>query len=192
MFRAIRLVSMAAALAAFSMMSSTPAVAATDSVAQQKIGYVDIEEIQFKALPVKQQIQTYEKKFGPKVTEAEKNMKRQQDLQREAKNTAVLSSDRREEIRKELDDLKRKLNDLDFQITNEMQKEIDEVSLRVGDMIMRAIKGVADANGFTLVLTKSSVVYGSPSVDLTPAVIQYLNKSGQAKAEEKPKGDKEK
>jgi len=155
--------------------SGTSSHAASDRIVQQKIGYVDLMEIQLKATPVKKLMDDAQRKLSPKMKEAEQAMERQDELQRQAKNPSILSDEKKNQMRQEMSKINEKLTELDFQINRQMSQEVDKTTAQATDMIMKAIRTVAESYGFTLVLTTDSLVYGAQSVNLTPAVIKYLN-----------------
>lgn len=175
------------AAAWLALSAATPVEAASDRLVQQKIGYVDLMEIQLKAEPVKRLMDEAQKKLKPKMEEAQQNMARQDELQRQAKNPSILSDEKKDQLRKEMDKLTERLNDLNFQINRQMSQEVDKTTAEATAMIIRAVRTVAESQGYSLVLTTESLVYAAPSTNLTPVVINYLNGAKAQPAAEKKK-----
>ncbi len=148
---------------------------ATDRLVQQKIGYVDILEVQLKAAPVKALFDQAEKRVEPKMKDAESLINRRDAL---AKQTSVKDAKQAAEARQQLADINDKLTLLEGQINRQMDQETNSTASKATDIIMRAVTAVAAGQGYTMVLKKQDLLYGIPSVDLTPAVVQYINGGG--------------
>lgn len=158
-------------------MASTEA--ASERLAVQRIGFVNLMEIQTRSEPVNTQVnramEEAREGLKEKIAEAESLMKDKDKLIEESRNPSLLSEERKDAIKQEAQRLDERLGELEYQINRQIEQQVDAATVEASETIMSAIKTVADSRGYAMVLTDRSIIYAAPSADLTPLVIQYLN-----------------
>ncbi len=154
------------------------AEAASDDKAQ-KVGFVDLITVQNQARSVSLAIEGARDRVVESTEkmrqEAEEKTEQQKKLAEEYKAAAVLSKESRDELETQLEKLAVDIEFLTRKINREFEKSVDESASDTMEMILNAIKIVSREQGFSLVVTKSAVLYADSSSDLTPAVIERLN-----------------
>lgn len=149
--------------------------------AQSKVAFINSETI-LAALPEAQDAQ---KQLDALTTTWQTDLtKMQSDLQRKFedydKKKLIMSDKRRAEIEKDLQDMEKKMVDYrtqKFGTTGELYTKQTELMKPVQDKIFKAVKDVADEEGYDYVFDKTSttlLMYANTKHDLTSKVIAKL------------------
>ena len=164
-----------------------------------RIGVVDLERV-FEEHP-KTAAATAELKVQEEAVEAEMKQlvdeieKKRAELQqaREAMNTPILSEAAREAKRAELDERETALGELQFRArktaeskTRQLREQLLKVRQGIVDEMQKALGEFAAQQGFALLLDKSGltmngvsgIAYFRPDLDVTDALIKYIQNSG--------------
>jgi outer membrane protein len=156
-------------------------VLATPLHAQSKIGYINSETI-LAALPEAQDAQ---KQLDALTTAWQADLtKMQGDLQKKFedydKKKLIMSDKRRADAEKELQDLDKKMVDFrtaKFGSSGELFTKQNDLMKPVQDKIFKAVKDVADEEGYDYVFDKTSttlLLYANTKHDLTSKIISKL------------------
>lgn len=101
------------------------------------------------------------------------------DFQRKLENNAFLSRERAEQEGRRLQQKEADLQALDQKLTQDILEEQQVYNARLRDSIDAAINVLNKDGKFQLILSTSSlndnVLYLSPALDITPAIVEYLN-----------------
>ena len=153
----------------------------TSAMAQMKIGYISSEAI-MQQLPEAQDAQ---KQLDGIVAEWQADLnKMQSDLQSKFddydKKKLIMSDQKRAETEKELQDLDKAMVDYrtkKFGTNGELFSKQNELMKPIQDKIFKAVKDVADEQGYDYVFDKSSstlLMYANEKNDLTSKVLTKL------------------
>ena len=147
--------------------------------AQVKLGFVDLQ----KALTQVQEGKSAKAKLEKLVTEKQKQFEKMQDdlkrLKDELEAQAAIMKD--EVKRQKFQDYQRKLGELqEFAVTNErdLAEEQAKLTKPILDKFEKVVGKIGKDEGYTMILEKSAVVFGSSAVDLTDRLIKECNSGG--------------
>lgn len=168
-------------------------LASTAARAETKLGFVDlqralneIEEGKSAKAALKRDFDEKQKQLDAKKAEFDKL---RQEFEKQA---VVMAEQARRDKAAELD---RKANDLQ-QFWGQLQKDLSErereVTRGIFDKMAAIVRGIAEADGFTMVLerTDSGLVFAAPALDLTNELIRKYNAKYPAGAAKKPAASK--
>lgn len=154
-----------------------PVPARSDDV---KIGAVNVIRI-FAEAPQGQAIKAQiEKEFAPRDRELVAAQKKQKEMEdRLAKDSAIMSDSERSNLERDIingrRDLKRGQDEFNDDLTFRRNEELKKIQ----EQVLTAVQLVAKQNNYDLVLG-DGVLFGTPKVDMTPLVIDYLKKMASA------------
>ncbi|MCX7014024.1 MAG: OmpH family outer membrane protein [Candidatus Sumerlaeota bacterium] len=178
----MRITSLVLLSAALAWFGASGAPAATERPAP-KVGFINLYDIQEKAIPVRQQIDAASQQIKDMQAQLDEKTKRLVELRSQARNTSVLSKEEQDKIPAEANKLQDEIDDLELKINYELKKSGDKAINAALDLIINAIDAVAKREGYSLIIKSEAVVYGDPSCEITKQVIDYLNsESGGGKA----------
>ncbi len=156
-----------------------------------KVGIIDIQQAIIRCNEGQRDFGELSRKFDPirtdleaqnkQVEELKKQLQTQQDkLNDEARNALVKDIDRRTK------ELQRRFEDAQ----NDFQQQQNEIAQRIGQKIMQIVDKYAKDNEFTLIIDvggqTSPVVWASPTIDVTQAIIDAYNTASGVPAQPKP------
>lgn len=161
---------------------------ATNSLyAQTKIGYINSQSI-MEQLPEAQDAQ---KQLDALTIEWQTELNKiQSDIQRKLdeydKRKLIMSDKRRAEVEKELQDLDKKLIDYrqqKFGTNGELFTKQNELMKPIQEKVFKAVKSVADAEGYDYVVDRSSstlLLYANNKHDLTQKVLEKVQQNKES------------
>lgn len=153
------------------------ALAPAAALAQQKIGYVDLQRALNEVDEGKAAKALLKKNFDEKQKQLDVKKSEFDKLQADFEKQAVVMS---EQARKDKGaDLERRARELQALFVN-LQKDLSErereATRGIFDRMAGIVREIAEADGFTMVLEKGSgIVYAPPSLDLTNELIRKYN-----------------
>ena len=149
-------------------MPVAPAVAA-----EMKIGYVNTQRI-FRDAPAAQKAaKKIESEFSKRDQDLQRMAKQLKDLQEGLeKNAVTMSESERRAKEKEFADLSREFQRRQREFREDLNLRQNEENAAVIEKANKAIKQIADAEKFDLIL--QDVVWVSPRLDITDRVIKAL------------------
>jgi outer membrane protein len=150
------------------------------------IAYVDLQRIMVESEKGKEakQVLTQEAERLKKSLDGKQNELQQMKDAIEKQGTTITLEARTEkekQYQNKLKDYQRLANDYqtelqqkDMELTQKMLKDLEEV-----------IKGVGEKEKYTLIVEKSQVLFASPTIDITPKVINLFNEAAKKKPTKK-------
>jgi outer membrane protein len=158
---------------------AAPALAA--GPAAPTIGWIDAQKIldQTKAgQSIKTRVEAFRDSRQKVIDTDESELKELED--KLGQQTSLLSDDARKEkqaeFQKKLGDYQKKV----VQLNRELQDKKDELLKEFNDVLVRAVKKVAAAEGYSYVVDyggEGSVLYGAPQFDITDKVMAEVDAS---------------
>ncbi len=153
--------------------------AASRARADIKLAYVDIQ----RALNECDAGKKAKGEFRTRIESLENHLQKQQNdvqaLKDELEKKGMLMKD--DERRNLQDEYERKLRDFqrDYEDSkHELEQRDNEVTGAIVKDLARIIRTIGERDGFTLVMEKGSILWGTPAIDITDEVIRDYNKSG--------------
>jgi len=161
------------------LVSAAPALAA--GPAAPTVGWIDAQKIldQTKAgQSIKTRVEAFRDSRQKVIDTDESELKELED--KLGQQTSLLSDDARKqkqaEFQKKLGEYQKKV----VQLNRELQDKKDELLKEFNDVLVRAVKKVAAAEGYSYVLDyggEGSVLYGAPQFDITDKVMAEVDAS---------------
>jgi outer membrane protein len=146
---------------------------AGEAAAELKIGYVNTQRI-FRDAPVAQKAgKKLEGEFAKRDLELQRMGKQLKDLQENLeKNSVTMAESERRSKEKEFADLSREFQRRQREFREDLNLRQNEENAAVIEKANKAIKQIAEAEKFDLIL--QDVVWVSPKLDITDRVIKVL------------------
>lgn len=147
-----------------------------------KIGFVDVKAIATRSNSIQSQVKSAEDKLRLKQEELEihirdyRNARRDLDAQK-----SVLSDDETRKRESKVEELRDKIDVMQLEIDKELRRTETDVMGPAVDRIIEAVQTVGREGGYDIIFTKDIVIYGRESYDLTPLVIDRLDKGEATK-----------
>lgn len=161
--------------------------------AQSKIGVVDVDKIIARSRTVSQAVKAAEAKLKVRQDQIDAKMTEMQSARQELdRKRSVMSED---QVKAEEDKIMRQreaIEDLQHTTNKELARIRQEVMPPEVDRIMEAVRQVANTEGYDLVLPAETVLFHAEKVDITPLVIQLLDKNSAAETEKPESVEKSK
>lgn len=147
--------------------------------AQASIGYVDMKRLLDEAPQVDAGRAKLSREFESRNDELKAMEKRLESMEdRLQRESAILTEEQRINLEWEIRSLRREINTTRQQLTDDLNIRLNEELARVDDEIQKAIRVIAEQQGFDLILS-SPVEYASPRIDLTDQVLLRLREQFQ-------------
>jgi outer membrane protein len=147
--------------------------------AEVKLAYVDVQ----RALNECDAGKKAKAGFRTKIETLEGRLQKQQNdvqaLKDELEKKGMLMKD--DERRNLQDEYERKLRDFqrDYDDSkHELEQRDNEVTGAIVKDLARIIKSIGEKEGFTMVMEKGAILWGTPGIDITDEVIRDYNQSG--------------
>lgn len=151
---------------------------ATPALSQVKIAYVDYGRLQEESPQAKAALDAIRNEFTPRQRELQTQQQalktKEEKLQKDA---ATMSQDQRTRAEKELRDGLRELQRKQAEVQDDFNARRNEELSRLQRTLIEEVRTYAKAQNFDLVIA-DSVIYSTPSVDITPAILQVLQARG--------------
>ncbi len=156
---------------------------ATPALAQVKIAYVDYGRLQEESPQAKAALDAIRNDLTPRQRELQTKQQalksKEEKLQKDA---ATMSQDQRTRAEKDLRDGLRDLQREQAEVQDDFNARRNEELSRLQRTLIEEVRTYAKAQNFDLVIA-DSVIYSTPSVDITPAILQVLqSRSGKPAA----------
>lgn len=143
------------------------------AAAQTKIGFVDSDRLMREATPAVRAQQRLEKEFEQREQELQRIARDLQNMQEEMeRNSLTMSESQRRDRERSFNDLSRDFQRKQREFREDLNQRRNEELATVLDRANAAIKQVAEAEKFDVILQE--VVFVSPSIDITDRVIKAL------------------
>jgi Skp family chaperone for outer membrane proteins len=169
---------LAAAMVAWGVSWASPAVAAPAAKPAPVVRIVDIQEVMERSTAVqgiRRELDAYRKKYDDEFAAKEKILK---DEERELVRQQSLIDgaayrEKVQEFQQKFTDFQRDLKNRQQLLQNAYATALNQVTVQ----IQKIWAAVAEAEGATLLLPRGQVLLFSPGYDVTPEVIDRLNKA---------------
>ena len=152
-------------------------VTATQTKAQNKIGYISINEI-IAAMPEAKKADSSLAEFRSALAQNFEDQKREfneADSLLSSKDTAKYTKAQLEIKRKNLGEMYLKLQGYEQQAGQQFQQKQQELVAPIQKKAIDAVQTVAKENGYTYVFTKDALLAYPPAEDIAPLVRKKLN-----------------
>lgn len=167
-------------------MAVATCAAATPAFAEVKIAYVDYGRLQEESPQAKAALDAIRNEFTPRQRELQTQQAalktREEKLQKDA---ATMTPDQRTRAEKELRDGLRELQRKQGEVQDDFNARRNEELSRLQRTLIEEVRTYAKAQSFDLVIA-DSVIYSTPSVDITPAILSMLQSRGAKPAAAAP------
>ena len=144
------------------------------AMAEVKIGVIDYARLLEQSPQAKVVQDALRNEFGPRYQQL---LKQDQDLKTRAdklqKDAATMSQDQRDKAEKELRDTKRELERKMSEWQDDSNTKRNDEMNKLQRSLVGEVRDYAKAQNFDIVIAEG-VIYATPTVDITPAVLQAL------------------
>ncbi len=168
------------------MLAAAIAAGGAGPVAAQrplKIGYVDVDLARTRSQTIQNAIKAVEDQLKQREGEIETLLREYQRARDQLQTTrTVLSEEQVRAEERKIQAQRDQIENLRLEVERQWRRSATEVIEPAVDRILEAIKRVAKANGYDLVLRSDVVLFGVDGIDLTPLVVQDLDRSAPAPA----------
>jgi outer membrane protein len=152
-----------------------------------KIGVLDFKQVTERSTSIRRMIADAEAPLAEKKRLIEtKGEAFAQARRRLEARRSVLTDDQLKEEEQQLSALREEISDLQHEIDKAYERLDKEIMQPAVDRIMGIVEQVARAEGFDLVIPSEMALYHSEKADLTPLVIQTLDRQAAAENGAKP------
>ena len=144
------------------------------SLAQVKVGFVNISKVLDKAPQAESARERIEKEFAPRdreLLEQQKEIRSMED--KLVKNGAVMSASERQRQESEIRSLKREIRRLQDEFREDLNLRRSQELSKLQRKVTEVIQEMAKAEGYDLIVT-DGVIYAGERVDITDKVIGQL------------------
>lgn len=154
------------------------AVLPVAALAQQKVGYVDLQRALNEVDEGKAAKALLKTDFDEKQRQLDaKKADFDQATTNFEKQAVVMSDAAKREKAQELDRRARELQGIFIQLQKDLSEREQQITRGIFDKMASIVREIAEADGFALVLEKSGggVVWGEPSLDVTNELVRKYN-----------------
>lgn len=160
-----------------------------------RLGVVDVERVTRQSETIQGTIRKAEAAVAGQQKKIDSRLEELKRLRLELRQQqSVLSETETAAKEKALRDLKEEIDDIQYEVNKKLERiRIDLMNPEV-DRIMATVRKVAEKEGFDLVIRAEMALYFNDKVDLTPLVIQELDRkpkisAGKKSVEDTPKAE---
>jgi outer membrane protein len=158
------------------------ALSAHAQQANTKVGVISVQGAIVGTKDGQKASQELEAKFNPKKKEFDSRQNELTQLQDQYnKGGGVLSEEKRNQLAREVDEKKKRLERDMTDANEELQGEQQRVLQGLGQRMMAVIEKYAKDNGYTMILdvgnANTPVLYASSAIDITQDIVQLYDKS---------------
>ncbi len=150
-----------------------------------KVGYVDLKRLIDNAPQMISSREQLQKEFAPRDAALKTDEKQLKDLQaRYTRNAAIMSQPDADALKRRIDTLQRSVKRTRDRLRKDYNAKATSERDRIWQQINNVVIDYARSQGFDLIVP-SPVVYASPRIDITDAVLERLRQS-QSNANKQP------
>jgi outer membrane protein len=172
------------ATATLALMIVAAAPSEADAAESLRIGYVDVSRAAARSRSIAATVRAAEDQLKVKQEELELQVRDYRRAQEDLiGRRSVLSEDVIRAEERKVEQMRDQIELLRLDIDKRLRKTESEVMGPAVDRILKAVNDVARAQGFHLILRSDVVIYGVDTLDITPLVIQELDR-GMAPAQD--------
>ncbi|MCE5231402.1 OmpH family outer membrane protein [bacterium] len=147
--------------------------------AEGKIGVVDVDQIIARSRTVSEAVKKAEASMKERNDQIQSKISEMQSAQADLeRRRSVLSEDQLKSEEAKILKQKEDVEDLQHETNKELARIRQQVMPPEVNRIMEAVREVAKRDGYDLVLPAETVLYSVDRINITPLVIQLLDKGG--------------
>jgi outer membrane protein len=154
--------------------------------AELKIGVVDYGRLMDESPQAKAVVESIRTEFAPRQRDLQAQQQtlktKEEKLQ---KDGATMTEDQRTRVEKELRDGAREFARKQSEVQDDFNARRNEEMSRLQRMLIEEVRTYAKAQSFDLVIA-DGVIYATPTLDITPAILTALQSHGPAPAAARP------
>ena len=161
------------------LIAGSGVLAALPAWAEPKIGVVDPQRLLEESPQGKAMLDTMRTEFAPRqrtLQAQEQALKAKQDKLQ--KDGATMSDEQRTKAEKELRDGARDFERARSEFQDDMTARRNEELSRLQRTLGEEVRSYAKAQNFDVVLSGEAIIYATPSIDITPAILAALQSRG--------------
>ena len=144
-----------------------------------RIGFVDLDGAKNRSTTIQRALKTVDDAIKPKDEEMQKLVADHRRTREElAAKRSVLSEGEIKKQEARIGQLRDQVETLQTEIERHLRRSSTEVVEPAVDRILETVQRVGKAKGYDLILRSDVVIYGAETHDLTPLVIQELDRPG--------------
>jgi outer membrane protein len=149
------------------------------AAAQNKVAVINMQQAVLETDEIKKASADLESKYKPRQAEIQKIQTELQDIQSKLQaGQGKLTPDQESELNFQGQRRQRDLQRMGEDLQGEVEAERNTILSAAGRKMADAVRRVADARGFDVVIDSGSTVYVRPAVDITKEAIAEYNKGG--------------
>jgi outer membrane protein len=155
-------------------MAAVGMLAAAPAWAELKIGVVDYGRLVEESPQAKASLESLRNEFTPRQRDLQNqqtSLKSKED--RLQKDAATMTSDQRANTEKELRDSYRDLARKQSEVQDDFNARRNEEMSRLQKLLIEQVRIYAKAQNFDLIIA-DGVIYATPTIDITPAILSAL------------------
>jgi outer membrane protein len=143
--------------------------------AQNKIGYIGMDEL-IGSMPEAKKADTTIEKYKQDLAKSQEEIRSEliEKSQAYQKDSATMTQAKKDLANKELNDLYQKFQNYGQEAQQLLQLKQQEVYGPIQKKAMQAVQDVAKENGFTYIMVKENLIYMPPADDILPLVKKKL------------------
>jgi outer membrane protein len=158
------------------MLAAMLALLSTASAQGPRIGYVDMKRLIDSAPQLRAGRELLEREFADRDAALRAEQQRLADLEaRQRREAGVADAATQEARAREIDALRRNLERTRARLREDLNRRAQEEYKRRWDAMQDQVTAFARENGYDLIV-ESPVVYASPSIDVTDAILERLRR----------------
>ena len=164
------------------MLAGLMPAAADQARADMKLAYVDVQRALNECDAGKKAKAEFRTRIESLETRLQKQQTEVQGLKDELEKKGMLMKD--DDRHNLQDEYERKLRNFqrDYEDSkHELEQRDNEITGAIVKDLSRIIRGIGERQGFTMVMEKGSILWGTPGIDITDQVIRDYNKNGGGK-----------
>ena len=145
--------------------------------ADLKIGFVSVAKILSSAPQAEAASKRLEQEFAPRqkgLVEAQKSVRKLEE--KLSKDGAVMSESQRRNLENDIRNQLRDLNRTNAELREDFNLRRNEELGKFQKQVLEVINGLAEEEGFDLVVNDGATLYASPQVDITDKVLSRLKR----------------
>lgn len=173
---AISVVTSSAFAAPTTAPSAAPNLAVANPAANAtRVGVLDMRQVMEKSTQIAQIREKLQKEFQPKqqkLVAAQTNLKN--DAERLRRDNAIMSNQDRKQLEQKIVTGQQDLQRMQTTFNNELMAEQNKALKGFLENVKNIVDKIAKSDNLSLVITKDTVAYVNPSLDITNKVIQQL------------------
>lgn len=146
-----------------------------------RIGVVDMGLVTSRSRTIQESVRKAEDQVRPDSDRAEAKMRQMQSLRQSlADRRSVMKAEDVKEEQAKISALYDEIEELKFEINKKIKRVKDETMEPELHRVVQTVEQIAKSEGYDLILSADTVLFHTDAVDVTPLVIQALDRGASA------------